>query len=155
MMKADKSLDLYMSGGSDEEQRDYLNSFREKIAGILLKLNLRETKEYICCTVNGKEGKVAYKDVEFAHKSGRKEILIPGIQEYVPLTNLLNLVDHHSEVVKTNPISSPGPEKPSWTEKMKNDISAAPLVFKFLLGLILVITRVITLKDWFLLLHGK
>ena len=88
-MTDDKSMDVYVSGNDEEAQRNYLDSFLEQIGIILRSLNLLETKEYVCCTINGKEGKILYTDLLFAFEHGLQQFQVPDIREFVNPEELL------------------------------------------------------------------
>ena len=92
-----KALDLYVAWGNAEEKREYLRRFREKIQEILHSLNLRETKEYLCFEINGKEGKLPYNAITTAWRNGDKRIMFPDIVEYASPAELLLMVETDPE----------------------------------------------------------
>ena len=131
----DKSLDVYVTGGNADNRREYMRSFQDKVEEILNDLNLlNATKKYLCCTVNGKEGKILYKTVEFAWEHGDEKILIQDILEYASPEELLQTVDPDPAHWKRRiiPVRNPQTEKESaetWNVNLKNIL----LVFAILI----------------------
>ena len=139
-MLDDKSLDVYVSGRSADERREYMRSFQDKVTEILKSLNLSEaTKKYLCCTVNGKDGKILYEDLLFMWGHGDNMIPIPGIQEYVSPTELLHMVDPDPKHWKppTLPAHPDAPtEKESaetWNINLKNILLAFAIIIILIL----------------------
>lgn len=164
MMKDDKSLDLYVIGGEGDHQREYLNDFRKKIQNILLSLNLQETKEYICCTVNGKEGKVAYETVVSSYKRGLPEIPIEGTQGFVSPMELLKQVEKNPEQNQSPAVGKNESRKDTSSEiadtqkkraeKLQIYFNMGLKILGVLAGLYLLIKGGISLKDLFTPLIG-
>lgn len=73
-------LDMYVAGGRD--CRQYMDTFRVKIQKILSDLNLQPL-EIICCTVDGQEGRIPYKDVVRQYYDQRESVYISDIGKYV------------------------------------------------------------------------
>lgn len=84
----------YVTGGSADARRAYMQSFQDRVEEILKSLNLSEaTKKYLCPVVNGKAGKIRYADLLFAWEHGDAQFLIQDIQEYAAPSELLSMVD--------------------------------------------------------------
>ena len=135
----DKSLDVYVTGGSADDRREYMRSFQDKAEEILNDLNLlNATKKYLCCIVNGKEGKILYKTVEFAWEHGDEKILIQDILEYASPEELLQTVDPDPAHWKRRiiRIRNPQTEKESaetWNTNLKNILLAFAIIIILIL----------------------
>ena len=81
-----QSLDMYVAG--ERDCRQYMDTFRVKIRKILSELNL-QTSEIICCTVDGREGHIPYKDVLRQYNDKLERVYISDIEQYVNPGKLL------------------------------------------------------------------
>ena len=86
----EKALDMYVCGPNDAP-RQYMENFRAEVQDILMEMNLEAT-EIICCWINGKEGKIPYKDVMKQYHDGKPEVYISNIQEYSSPSELLKTI---------------------------------------------------------------
>lgn len=140
-----KALDLYVAWGSAEEKREYLRRFREKIQEILHSLNLRETVEYLCREINGKEGKLPYRAIVASWRNGDKRIMFPDIVEYASPKELLLLVETDPEkrraLEETEKMPPDDPEK----EKTKSE-TALNYARYFLLLLLIILLFILLIR---------
>ena len=84
---ADRALDVYVQGKNDA--RVYMDSFRQQVIRILEDLNI-EAKEYVFCSVNGKDGKVLYRTVMKHYRLGEPKMYVEDLEEFVSPDAVLN-----------------------------------------------------------------
>ena len=82
------ALDVYAKGTHDA--RVYMHSFRAEILRILNGLGI-QAEENICCTIDGKKGKILYEDVLQQFFDGQQKIYISGIRKYISPAELLQI----------------------------------------------------------------